>query len=571
MIIKLKFNSIFAYSESENKYCYYEFSSGINVIGGENTSGKSSLLQMLLYAFGINDVKESLSEILEYKPVIRLDCELFKNGIYHRILFIRDDDFFYIKYQNKVLSFSGINSNQAQEHIRLKNYLSELFDFSLMLESNGEFKNAPIEAMFMPYYISQSVGWVSIRKSFGGFDYYKNFREDYLDYYLGVESWEDREKKAKLNKQLSLLELNFDSLKEVRNSDDYKSPLFIDEDLFNNKSEDYINEYKTELSALISKEKENINLNNELSYYKMRKSILSKVSTNLLQQNPVEEGVCPVCKQHLRPSFSENYKYYQDFNNTDSETNICRVKIKEVAAKIDSNIKVINKLKSSIDSRYRTLNASKINSIDFSSWLSAKIDSAINNQVTDKLSSIQSEIIKIKDELKLYKSPEDLKLYRSGYSVTFQKIFINFLSELNVQKPNESRFLDIYKISALPYQGVELLKAILAYNFAFNKIIVQNNSIHRLPFILDAVFKEDFTGNNEELVCKFIAENKPNDTQLFVSMAGDKAPNFAENYLKNSAKLIIIGNQGQSRCLFKEYNGGCEQILQEINEIINSI
>lgn len=570
MTIKLQFNSVFAYSDSKQKYFYYEFGAGANVIGGENTSGKSSLLQILLYACGINDVKDSLAEILEYKPVVRLDCELFKNREYDRILFIRDDDFFYIKHQNKVLSFSGINSNQAQEHIRLKNYLSELFDFSLMLESNGEFKNAPIEAMFLPYYISQSVGWVSIRNSFGGFRYYKNFREDYLDYYLGVESWVDREKKAHLNKQLSLLELNFDSLQEVKNSDDYKSPLFIDEDLLLNKSGDYIKEYKTELSALISKEKENINLNNELSYYKMRKSVLSKVSTNLLQQNPMG-GVCPVCNQHLRASFSENYKYYQDFNNTDSEINICRVKIKEVAAKIDSNLKAINKLKSSIDSRYRTLNASKINSIDFSSWLNAKIDSAISNKVADKLSNIQNEILRIKDELKLYKSSEDLKLCRDGYSVTFKKIFINFLSKLNVQKPTEGRFLDLYEISALPYQGVELLKAILAYNFAFNKMIVQNNNIHRLPFILDAVFKEDFTGNNEELVCKFIAENKPNDTQLFVSMAGDKAPNFVENYLKNSAKLIIIGNQGQSRCLFKEYNGECEQVLQEINEITNSI
>lgn len=526
---------------------------------------------MLLYAFGINDVKDSLFEILEYQPVIRLDCELFKNGKHHSILFIRDDDFFYIKYQGKVLSFFGINSNQAQEHVRLKNYLSELFDFSLMLESYGEFKNAPIEAMFMPYYISQSVGWVSIRKSFGGFDYYKNFREDYLDYYLGVESWEDREKKAKLNKQLSLLELNFNSLKEVRNSDDYKSPLFMDEDLLLNKSEDYINEYKIELSKLISKEKENINLNNELSYYKMRKSVLSKVSTNLLKQNPVEEGVCPVCKQHLISTFSENYKYYQDVNNTDSEINICRTKIKEVAAKIDSNLKVTHKLKSSIDSRYRILNASKINAIDFSSWLNSKVDSAINNKVTDKLSSIQAEIIEIKDELKQYKSPEDLKLCRESYSVIFKKIFVDFLNQLNVQKPTESRFLDIYKISALPYQGVELLKAILAYNFAFNKMVAQNNSIHRLPFILDAVFKEDFTDNNEALVCKFIAENKPNGTQLFVSMAGNKAQNFVKNYLQNNVRLIIIGNQGQSRCLFKEYNGECEQILQEISDITNRI
>lgn len=571
MTIKLQFNSIFAYSDSEKKYFYYDFNSGTNVIGGENTSGKSSLLQMLLYACGINDVKDSLSEILEYKPIVRLDCELFKAHENHNILFIRDGDEFYVKYQNKISRFFGINADNALEHIRLKGYISELLGVSLVLESNGELKSAPIEAIFMPYYIPQSVGWFSIRKSFGGFEYYKNFKEDYLDYYVGVENGIDREKKAKLNKQLSLMSLSFDSIKEIRYSDDdIQTSMFIDENSLLSKSEDYLIDYRENLTKLISLEKENIRLNNELSYYRVRKSILHRVNQNLLNQDP-KKDTCPVCKQHLIFTFSDNYKYHQNLNNTYSEFTSCKTKLKEISAKIDANIRTIKKLKNNIDSQSKIFNATKIDSVSLSTWLDAKIYSSIGDKISDKLLKIQNNILRIKDDLKKYKTSDDLVHDRQEYIKRFKRQLAENLNALEVQLPVEERYLDLYKISALPYQGVELLKAILAYNFAFNKIIAQNNSIHRLPFILDAVFKEDFTGNNEELVCKFIAENKPNDTQLFVSMAGDKASKFVKDYLKGNATLIIIGNQGQSRCLFKKYNGEYEQILQEINDITNSI
>ena len=53
----LKYKSFFAYSESSNKYFYTSFSEGINLVYGRNTSGKSTLIQAILYTFGNNDLK----------------------------------------------------------------------------------------------------------------------------------------------------------------------------------------------------------------------------------------------------------------------------------------------------------------------------------------------------------------------------------------------------------------------------------------------------------------------------------------------------------------------------------
>jgi len=79
--------------------------------------------------------------------------------------------------------------------------LHELFGFSLQLEQKGTIVNVSIETMFLPYYIAQSTGWVYLRKSFSGLEYYKNFKSDYLDYYLGIENELDREEKHKLEKE----------------------------------------------------------------------------------------------------------------------------------------------------------------------------------------------------------------------------------------------------------------------------------------------------------------------------------------------------------------------------------
>lgn len=65
MNISVKYNRFFAYSTKEKKYSYTEFSEGVNIVHGKNTSGKSTFIQAILYTFGINDEKRKLEELLE--------------------------------------------------------------------------------------------------------------------------------------------------------------------------------------------------------------------------------------------------------------------------------------------------------------------------------------------------------------------------------------------------------------------------------------------------------------------------------------------------------------------------
>lgn len=199
MKITLNIENILIYSEAKDKYFFAEFKDKLNVIYGKNTAGKSTLIQLILYAFGINDNKIKLSEILTEEIFVRLDCNIKKGDSIESYIFLRKDETLLIKNNNsKILRFNGIGGDNSVEHIKLKKYFNKLFNFNLLLESKSGISEAPIETIFLPYYVSQDVGWVYLRKSFSNLDFYKNFKEDFLDYYLGVENVIDRKKRKKL-------------------------------------------------------------------------------------------------------------------------------------------------------------------------------------------------------------------------------------------------------------------------------------------------------------------------------------------------------------------------------------
>lgn len=138
----IEYKRFFAYSESQNKYFNTEFNSGINLIHGKNTSGKSTLIQAILYTFGINDEKYKLDEVLKERVIFRLDFILKKDSP-ERITFIRDNEFIVVRREDKpIKKFIGISGDRSEEHKELKEYVGNLIGSSLHLESAGTYKPA---------------------------------------------------------------------------------------------------------------------------------------------------------------------------------------------------------------------------------------------------------------------------------------------------------------------------------------------------------------------------------------------------------------------------------------------
>jgi energy-coupling factor transporter ATP-binding protein EcfA2 len=576
MNIKLQIDSVLIYSEENDKFFYAYFKDKLNVIYGKNTSGKSTLIQLILFAFGINDNKIKLAEILSEQIFIRLDCSIKKNGEIEKYVFIRQDETLLIRdSNNKVLRFNGISADQSAEHVKLKKYFNELFEFNLQLESNAGITEAPIETIFLPYYVSQEVGWVYLRKSFNNLTYYKNFKEDFLDYYLGIENIFDREEKRRIEKEVNRLQQQIKFYIDIeKDNQDLKLANVIDETL-EGKANILIADISTRKDKLLELENTYVNNSNKLTFYNQRLSVVSKVSRNHNKQEPGKDN-CPTCTQILPSQIEDVYSFFQKENDTTSLRKELGEKIKKMQSSLNSLNKRIEENRAEIETTFKPFNKDSENNITLKNYIENKANIQLFENLTKQIGQLTIDLNFEKGELKKYKTDDDINIEREKKSQIFKNKYFTYNNELGLPALKDERFYKLYELSTFPFQGVELHKAVLSYHFAFNNLLTQTSDIHRLPFILDSVFKEDIDGGNRIKILKFITKNFPTDTQTILSIADDKnidskIEEYKRDIFKDLAHLICIGNGENEKALLKENDNTQKELIEDTFEIIDNI
>lgn len=519
MNVIIKFTRLFVSSESHDCCFCDEFSPGANIISGRNTSGKSSLIQSLLFTFGVNDVRENLEEILNYQPTFRVDFTKTIDGTEEEYTIIREPKSIYVKEPNgKVVPFYGIDADNSVEHVKLKEYIRNLVGFTLYLEQKGELKAAPLESMFLPYYISQSVGWVYLRDSFSNLQYYKGFKEDYLDYYLGVSNDFDRVKHRELTQKKDRLSADIRNLKRYSKKADFQFAKLVDE-TFGEQAAEYIENYIQKSNLLEDERNTYIRLCNELSLLQNHHKILKRTKRNVKKQSYNDVDRCPACTQVLAYSLEGLYSHYQKYNDTVELESHIAGKLIEKKSKIHSSDKKITKIKKEISDDYGVLLEKDVDGMTFDQWIDNKANITLYEKMQADIKTFANELKGVKGSLNSMVTERDTMTARFNKEKTFKKIFSNYTSQLTLKPLTESRYLDLYSIHSFPRQGVELHKTVMAYHFALNAMIAKSKKAHRLPFLLDAILKEDIDETNLETVLTFVGKNLPNDTQTFVSIS----------------------------------------------------
>lgn len=576
MNLNLHIDSVLIHSEENNKFFFTEFKDKLNVIYGKNTSGKSTLIQLILFAFGINDNKIKLAEILSENIFVRIDCSIKRDGELENYVFIRQDETFLIRDKNKkVIRFNGISADQSAEHVKLKKYFNDLFGFNLQLESNSGIDEAPIETIFLPYYVSQEVGWVYLRKSFSNLNYYKNFKEDFLDYYLGIENVFDREEKRRIEKEVNKLQQQIRFYKDVeKDNQDLKLANVIDETL-EGKANILIADISDRKNRLLELEKVYVDNSNKLTFYNQRLSVVSKVNRNHKNQEPGKDS-CPTCTQILPSHIEDVYSFFQEENDTIALKRELNEKIKKMQSSLNSLNKKIEENRAEIGFTFKTFNKYSENDITLENYIESKANTQLFENLFKQIGQLTIDLNHEKEELKKYKTDDDINLERTKKSNIFKSKYFIYNSELGLPALEDERFYKLYEISSFPFQGVELHKAVLSYHFAFNYLLTQSSDIHRLPFILDSVFKEDIDGGNRIKILKFITKNFPTDTQTILSIADDKNQDsrieeYKTDIFKDKAHLICIGNGEEEKALLKENDNSQKNLIEETFEIIENI
>ncbi|WP_445712106.1 hypothetical protein [Flavobacterium sp.] len=565
----LTINKIFVHSEINNKSFLAEFGKKLNVIYGANTSGKSTLIQLILFTFGINDNKTKLIKILSENIFTRLDFTISKNNEEIEYTFVRKDETIYIKnYKSKkVTTFNGISGNSSVEHFKLKEFFNDLLSFDLLLETKTGISKAPIETIFLPYYVSQDVGWVYLRKSFSNLDFYKNFKEDFLDYYLGITKLEDKEKRKEIENELieKNQKYNFYLNFEKNDSPIVNSKLI--DDSFKGKGQEFINEITNRKASLLELENKYVKLSNNLTYNNQRLSVVSKVGRNHNHQFPGKDN-CPICQQILPIDTKQIYEYYQEENDTIKIKTKIQAENKKIQSELNSTNKKIEDLRSLLSNDYHKHIVYSNNNVTLDEWIKTQANLKLETSINENIGILTKEISKLKEQLQAFKDDDDIQNERFIKNKKFKEFYNLNNIKLDVPKMDDSRFNFVYELSSFPFQGVELHLAVLSYHFAFNKIINDTENIHRLPLILDSIFKEDLDGNSKEKILDFICKNQPTDTQTIISVADNKSKDtkiefYKNKFFKTDTNLICIGNSIDKESILKEH-------VEELDDILNN-
>jgi hypothetical protein len=206
-----------------------------------------------------------------------------------------------------------------------------------------------------------------------------------------------------------------------------------------------------------------------------------------------------------------------------------------------------------------------------------KLIKNIDQSLADKA----TELTEILRKIEGFGVDEDIESTRHAKEQLFLTHFQSCLSKLNLSGFDEPRYNQLYKISSFPYQGVELHKTVIAYHFALNKLIANTQGIHRFPFILDAIMKEDIDEDNRRKIFSFLSEYSPNDTQMIFSVSeslshskddGTTTNNIDlvnKQYFSGKGKIIQIGTGDSERAFLVDYNGQHEELIQSTLEMTN--
>ncbi len=542
---RLKLKSLKVISTTEQTAKIINFDSTLTVItsNGENRTGKSLIIKSIYYALGA-DLSQYPRTWNDLSIVTLLDFQ------YENI------DYTIFRLKNNVLLYNhSDNTYNVFKSLRdLKNYYNSFFDIKLKLSlsTNSDDKDLHIpyaQALFMPFYIDQDMGWNNMWASFKSLNIYKDGKKEILEFYTGIKTndyYKLMQKKA--NKEQSIRDIKTeqanckliidnnlkyfkDFLSVNTNIKDFKTS--IDALVYElNKVQQNKNEIKKALLDAYSKKSE---ITNELNNVKLVLNDLEKDKTYILDNVSTGVVVCPICGTEHKNNSQVRYIVELDIENcknnieallgdlSKQEAEIKKIKRKlDVANTDEQNIsRILNKKKNKI----------KLNDI----LLSTGINSVIKNlqkkarAIDKKLLSSETELNAIKEELKYYG-----KLQKE-YNTAFIELLKPFLAILGIGDIEPKKIGEKIKEG-----GSDQARCISAYVLAYYIMTSKNRDAVLFPLVIDTPAQQEAGTKDMQTLYRLFLDKIPNDGQLIIATSDTYGMNFPGTIYTFTDKRLVL-------------------------------
>ena len=498
------FKSAHILSLSDKKGFFYEFSPDINIITGENDTGKSSFIKSLYHTLGAD---------------VRLDKRWKSDDFISKVIIhVKKRDYAFIRYNMRISIF---DITEGQDHIVTSNSRTEIarvvgdiFDFNLELVVKNTLVQAQAQpaSLYLPFYIDQDSGWGKILDSFSSLAMYKDWQKNILNFHAGVKPNEFYQLQGEIN----LIDFELDEVRATlkaleaakkRFEDSFGRVLFdVDVGYY----EELLERFLRRCQDLHQKEtKYRIKLIEALS---LRDEIISEIeeSKGQLDENNIDS---------LSPSASIDAKYTV-LENRDKLLLIIPALYEqksvydEKIARIKEELKSAKKLSSELKEMLQEVKGKLTLQDIIKAQASKQVEFTFGEQISELLEEIgRLDVARTKLTEKI--TEFDDKKRTKKINDKFKESLKFAQTELGIQDPKPGTILQYGAISKSE-TGSRAPRAILAYHYALLKTIEDKSTIPMLPVVIDSPKQQDPDRNTTKKVFDLCINGLSENNQLII-------------------------------------------------------
>lgn len=527
----------------EEKAKKVTFHPNVTVIKGDNHTGKSSLIKSIYWTFGADP--KDLHSKWKNADIISL-VKFSLDGKTYSIL--RKESFFAVfdDEMNVIDTFNGITNGIGP-------FIAQLFNYKLVLNnSKGESLIPPPAYFLLPFYIDQDISWNMNWESFDRLSQFSNWRNDVVNYHIGIRPNEYYEIKAAIRnyqKEISALEnerkisSNFISKishqikEEVVAIDTVQFKKEIDEllslyDLLNRKGSSL-------KQKILELENHKIHIEQQIKVVNSTIAELKDDFEFAMEQSDSVE--CPTCGNIYENSFAERFEIAKDEDTCKDLLLSLNSDFKKIVENIQYEYKIYDR---------NNYEQEKIKDILSKKQGAVKLKDIILNEGKREMNLLMEEEIRLlnteiysneqhieglKEALKEFEDKKRQKEIRTKY---FNLMKSN-LMKLNVLTMSEKSYKTV--TSKIAETGSGKPRALLAYYFSILEVINEFSTSVFCPIVIDSPNQQDQEKANLEKMLDFIIENKPLGSQLILGLVEMNDINFEGETLILNEKHSLLG------------------------------
>lgn len=528
----IHFKDISILSRRDKKGFSFEFSPTVNMIFGENDTGKSSLIKALYFTLGGD---------------CRIDKDWKDDDIITKVcISVKGKNYSFIRHNKRISIFSNSDDSKplvTSSHMSaIATQIKDIFDFNLQLsyKKTGKQSQANPACLYLPFYIDQDNGWHTVLSSFSGLSMYDEWQKNSIQFHSGIKPKEFYELVGEIKTiQLDLEELSA-TLKVIlsakkRFEESFGRVLFdIDIEYY----QDLLNKFLAKCQELNEDESEfRLKL---LSLLSSRDSITSEIDVcrNLLEN----------FGDHTTIDAAEKYHMFES-----------REQILEILPQMYDEKQVLDDQINSIKEELRqsqTL-SSELNSMMQEVRGELTLQDVIKSQASKEVEFTFDEQIKILHE-KIGAQTKALEaLITKQNEFTDRKRtqninddFKSFLTiaqdRLGIGSPIIAPLVQYGKITKSK-TGSRSPRSIFAYHYGLLKTMEKHSTVSMLPIVIDSPKQQDLDTEGTEKLIALCTEDLGVNNQVIIGAVSLENNMHGYHQIELTEKYSLLNAEGYEK------------------------